>query len=72
MKATKYLENVYNPITLKLVFETQTEFETFRWAMSYNESLSELAYPMNCYKAGVLSDTMENIHNEMKKSTNGK
>jgi hypothetical protein len=70
MKASKYLENAFNPITLKLVFETQTEFDTFKWAMSFNESLPELAYQTDGYKANILSDTMEKIHNEMKKSTN--
>jgi hypothetical protein len=68
MKVSQHLEKNFNPITLTIVFETQTEYDTFRWAMSYNESLPELAYKTDSYKANVLSETMTKVHNEMKKT----
>jgi hypothetical protein len=68
MKVSQHLEKNFNPITLAIVFETQTEFDTFKWAMSYNQSLPELAYSKDLFKANVLSETMTKIHNEMKKT----
>ncbi len=68
MKVSKYLEKSFNPITLKIVFETQTEFDAFKWAMSFNETLPEIVYGKDQHKASMLEETMTKIHDEMRKS----